>query len=225
MLTRSLFFSLLLAAGANVNASTDDTLAWEFKVYLNDKPIGYHDFRVRQDGDAQTVDIRANFDVNVLFVNLYRYRHQNVETWQNNCLTGIEAETDANGEDFSVSGTLAEEGFAVDTGNEPLTLPDCVMSFAYWNPAFLEADRLLNSQTGEYEPVTITREIAERININGETVPAVRYRVVASTGPITLWYHEDNYRWLALESPAAGGRTLRYEAISLPTGAPQFAER
>ncbi|MDA0977974.1 MAG: DUF6134 family protein [Proteobacteria bacterium] len=217
----------LLFISSSASSSTGTDLAWQFKVFLDERPIGYHEFRIKESGDQRTVDIEAKFDVKVLFVNLYRYRHQNVEIWQDSCLTGIDAVTDANGKDFQVSGGIADGGFALSSGDATITLDDCVMSFAYWNPAFLNATQLLNSQTGEYEPVTITREEQENLTIDGEAVPAVRYRVDASAGKITLWYHRDDYRWLALQSPAAGGRILRYEPVSLPAAAPQprLAER
>ena len=90
------------------------------------------------------------------------------------------------------------------------------MTFAYWNPAFLTENKLLNSQTGEYEDVTITRVGEESIQVNDETLAAVKYLIDLKAGPITLWYGARDFRWLALESVAAGGRTLRYDPLMIP---------
>lgn len=225
MLRSTMLFLSLFSVSVTSSAGSGDELAWQFKVYLDDKPIGYHDFRISEEGETRRVDIEARFDVKVLFVNLYRYRHQTVETWRNDCLMGIDSVTDANGRSFVVNGAVENAGFALSNGDASTTLPECVMSFAYWNPAFLEADRLLNSQTGDYEAVSITRIGEETLNVAGQTLPAVRYRVDSAAGAITLWYHQLDYRWLALTSPAAGDRTLRYEAVLLPDVLPQLAER
>jgi len=85
---------------------------------------------------------------------------------------------------------------------------ECVQTFAYWNPSILRATRLLNPQTGEYEPVQIS-ELGSDV-IAGQ--PAERFRLIGGgTTPlkIDLWYSPAR-DWLALESRTPEGRTLRY---------------
>jgi hypothetical protein len=95
-------------------------------------------------------------------------------------------------------------------------LPACIMTFAYWNPEFLQADQLLNSQTGEYESVSIEREGEDVLAIKGQDVQAVKYSLNLASGPISLWYAADDHRWLSLESIVKGGKVLRYEPVNLP---------
>ena len=200
------------------------TRTWEFRVYLDEKPIGFHHFRLTESGDVLQVSSEARFDVKVLMLNLYRYRHSNRETWENNCLTSISAETDANGRNYRVQGTRANGGFELDQAGSS-TLPPCVMTFAYWNPAFLGEQKLLNAQTGQYEPVTVKRLDREYLPYGGRQVPSLRYQVVTASGPITLWYHADDSRWLGLESPLKGGKTLRYEPVAIPGQPVELARR
>ena len=77
------------------------------------------------------------------------------------------------------------------------------------NPALLKQTRLLNSQTGQYENVTITALGDEVIEVRGAPVTAKRYRILGSKHPIELWYGPGE-RWLALQSSLEGGRKLRY---------------
>lgn len=202
---------LLLPSTVFANTVTD---SWKFDVFLDDKKIGYHDFYVRQNDDSIEMQTRAEFDVNVLFVNLYRYRHQNTERWQDGCLQEIRASTDANGDDFLVSGTSQPSGFVIENSSSAGDLPVCVKTFAYWDPDFLRADRLLNPQTGEYEKVEVKEIGEEVIELSGEAVPAVRYELLADAAPISLWYSQEDQRWLALETIATGGRVLRYSPKS-----------
>ena len=207
---------LLFSASASASASLPPQLQWHFKVLLDNREIGSHQFTVRQANGQQTIQTDASFDVKVLFVNLYRYRHQNTEVWQGNCLRSINAETDVNGKHLSVAGQANDSYFQVNTASTEKELPPCIMTFAYWNRAFLAEDKLLNSQTGEYEDVIITRLGEESLRVNDEAVAAVKYLIDLKAGPITLWYGASDFRWLALESVAAGGRILRYEPLTIP---------
>jgi len=86
------------------------------------------------------------------------------------------------------------------------------MSFAYWNPAFLDQGQLLNMQSGEFLDVEISPPVAEPLTVRGELQPAYRYRLEAGELQLDLWY-STNKQWLALESVVRGGRKLRYELL------------
>lgn len=189
---------------------------WRFQVFLNDKPIGYHRFSVENDGRAQVLTTEASFDVKLLFITAFRYRHENTETWRDGCLQSMDARTDSNGKQLDVTGELRETSFAVTHSGGILVLDECVQSFAYWNPSILDAERLLNSQTGEYEKVEIRRDAVDQVVVGDTTVEAERYTLSAKGGDITLWYARDSYRWLKLEAPAKGGRRIRYLPVDVP---------
>ena len=107
-------------------------------------------------------------------------------------------------------GNNAGDGFVIDTGEREAELPECVMTFAYWNPGFLEQPRLLNPQTGEYLEVEVQDLGRDTVELAGREIPARSVRLTARQLDITLWY-SDTAEWLALESVAKGGRIIRYE--------------
>lgn len=192
---------------AGVRASLDE---WNFRVYLDDAEIGYHNFRLIDEGGRQQLMTEAEFQVKFLFITAYRYEHTNQETWQGDCLQEISARTDANGKRFVVSGAQEENGFAVTANQEQSEISGCVKTFAYWNPEILHEPALLNSQTGEVLPVTVTPVAEEMLLVRGEKTPAMRYKLTARNMELDIWYSSDD-RWLALESTVKGGRKLRYE--------------
>lgn len=209
ILSALLLFSLVLL-GSQAKAASQ-AQEWRFKVYLDDKWIGYHNFRLTPRGNgSHTLDIDARFDVKFLFINAYSYRHQNTEQWQRQCLNSIRSSTNDNGKHFDVIGSTEGSRFYLDNGSERTSLSDCVMTFAYWDPAILGADRLLNAQTGEYVDVSVIPMGSERIAVRGQNVAANRYRLIADQAVIDLWYAENNFRWLALQSTTDSGRKLRY---------------
>jgi len=201
------------AAGA-VSTVADEApdASWRFRVFLDDREIGFHYFFLREDGATQKLRSVADFEYRLMFLKLYDYEHENLETWSGNCLQSVESHTDANGEPFAVRGRQDDGGFRVSGSEGQATLPGCVMSFAYWNPAFLQQERLLNTQDGTFEEVRVSPPVQESVEVRGQQQPAWRYRLEAGDLSLDLWYSLDR-EWLALESEVQGGRTLRYELM------------
>lgn len=216
------FFALLatipFAAGAANTIDTrvsEDAREWNFKVFLDDKEIGFHNFRLEEDGAREQLRSEAEFKVKFLFITAYKYEHENSETWRNDCLLEIRSETDANGKDFKVAGERVDDGFDIEVNaNKDEFVPEsqdaCIKTFAYWNPEFLKEEQLLNVQTGELLDVTVETVGNETLTVRGQEIPAQRYRLVAKNIEVDVWYSDDDESWLALESTVKGGRKLRY---------------
>ena len=182
---------------------------WNFRVLLDGKEVGWHRYVVRGDGASTEVESRAQFDVRFLMLNAYSYRHTARERWRGACLDELESRTETNGRVEEVAAVAYDDAVVVDGPSGDARLPGCVMSFAYWDPRILRATRLLNSQTGELLPVSVSERGTERVSVAGRNVAATRHRLSAPNLQIDLWYADG--RWVALEAPTPGGRTLRYE--------------
>lgn len=208
-----LFFSPPARAEfAPVADQAGDTGSWRFRVFLDDREIGYHHFFLTGEGQHRQLRSEARFEYRLLFLKLFDYEHDNLETWSGDCLHSIRSRTDANGQLYEVEGRQTEDGFQVLAGSDAGSLPDCVMTFAYWNPDFLEQSRLLNSQDGSFVDVQVSNPAHEQRLVDGEAQPVVRYRLEAGELQLDLWY-TDEREWLALESEVDGGRVLRYERV------------
>jgi hypothetical protein len=210
-----LFGAMFLAIITSISVFADTEKKWEFKVYLDDKHIGEHSFVVRDDANTQTIRSQANFDVKILFVTAFSYQHENTETWQNGCLSKIDASTVVNGKLSSVEGRREKGAFSMQTNDSATLLDECVSTFAYWDRDFLGRTQLLNSQTGELKPVKVSRLGQELYTYKNIAIEATRYEIVVDENPISLWYAQDG-RWLGLETLAKGGRVLRYQPVDVP---------
>lgn len=205
--------------------ASDDERRWEFNVFLDEREIGYHNFTVREDDGAQAVDSEARFDVKILFINAFKYRHRSEERWVDGCLQDIESSTRTNGERNRVEGQASGESFTLRTvtakkksdlqfgaDDEQEVDSGCLSTFAYWDRAFVDRERLLNPQTGEVVPVQITRMGEERLDVGGIDTPVERYRIVTPDGEVQVCYTRvgEHWEWVRLESPIES-RMLRYE--------------
>ena len=99
-----LFVLSQAAASGGAIGSEAGAAEWNFRVYLDDNEIGYHHYRIVDDGAMQKVISEAEFEVKFLFITAYRYEHYNEETWRGECVAEISSMTDANGERFRVEG-------------------------------------------------------------------------------------------------------------------------
>lgn len=196
---------------ANSTAGTEPVREWRFRALLDERDIGHHTFRLSGDGERRVLDSEASFEVRFLFLTAYAYDHRATETWAGNCLQAVSAETNDNDVRYAVSGARRAQGFVLNADGGNRQLPPCVMSFAYWNPAILNQQRLLNLQTGAYVPVEVRSDGAETLRLGGRSVPAERYTLRAEGREIRLWYDRERHTWLGLESDTEQGYTLRYE--------------
>lgn len=203
-------FGLAFMSSAPAQERAGEVANWDFDVYLDEKKVGTHLFTVSEADGVKHVQSEANFKVKILFISAYRYEHRAAERWTDNCLEEFDASTNTNGNRIQVSGAQIGAGFFVDRGDKPVELSECVMTFAYWNPDFLDQPRLLNPQTGEYLDVYVEQVGEETLEVRGQPVAATRFKLTANEIDLTLWYSLDD-EWLALESVAKGGRMIRYE--------------
>jgi hypothetical protein len=183
-----------------------------FQVYLDDKPIGEHSFRISESGETRRISSSASFDVDFLFVNAYRYRHSSSEVFRDGCLQEIRATTDDNGKRYRVQGSALGEGFRVEHQDGVEQADGCLMTFAYWDRDFLRQKRLLNAQTGGIEGVTVRQKGRDDVAFGSRKVSATRYALRTDKLTIDLWYN-DALGWVGLSSDTGKGRRLIYRRM------------
>ena len=203
-------YHVLLLASLSWHVCADGKAdSWNFKVYLDDKPVGFHNFTVDGEPNERKLKSEARFDVDFYIFNAYSYQHQSNERWNSDCLSEINSSTNDNGEKFLVQGKTVQGSFDLAIPKGQFDLPSCVMTFAYWNPKMLTQKRLLNPQNGEYVNVDIKPIGQETVKVKGESLPALHYRMKTDKFLIDLWYSPDQ-RWLALDSTLENGRVIHY---------------
>ena len=209
---------------------------WNFDVRLDGKPIGTHRFLVDGPAEARVVSSTAAFDVKLLGITVFRYRHEARERWRGDCLQEIRSSTDDDGKPVQVdrrwelaaptastaTAATGATGATGAAGTGAAADSACLMSYAYWHPALIRQQRLLNPQTGEVDEVRIERLPDATIPVGGRDVDASRWRITStatstSTGKpaparqvLTLWRDRADGRWIGLDAQVKGDRLLTY---------------
>ncbi len=210
---RALALLLMFTACLPLQLSASTSNEWRFQVFLDEKPIGFHHFRLNTSGDTRELRGEAQFSVKLLGFSVYDYSHQNMELWQRDCLQQIEASTDDNGKELFVRGNRNGEQLFLEDNSGSRGVPGCVMTFAYWNPEILAQKQLLNAQTGEYLDISVQSLGETMLQLQGRDIPALHYRLRTDEDDIELWYSSD-HDWLALSSTTRGGRQLHYRRVA-----------
>ncbi|HEY0561939.1 MAG TPA: DUF6134 family protein [Methylophilus sp.] len=185
---------------------------WNFDVFLDKQKIGTHSFKLNENNVLQS---NAKFKVKVLFINAYDYLHSAEESWSNDCLTSLKANTVENKQVFDVSGTKTGQSFDVTMNKKSQQLPECTMTFAYWNPKILKQAKLLNPQNAEYLDTNIQSMGNETIQVKGRPIEATHYKLMGALAGknklnIDLWYNKNN-EWVALKSTTPEGYEINYK--------------
>ena len=204
---------LLLAASASPLLALADSTAsrtWDFRVFLDDKEIGTHRFDLVEQGAERQLTSQARMAVKILFVTAYAYDHHDVEAWSGDCVARLSSKTDDNGKQHHVDLKRGDRETVVQTERGTQQLAECILTFAYWNPAMLQQTQLLNSQDGEYIDVKITAAGDDPIVVRGVKTPARRFELRSKQLSIDLWYSPQG-DWLALQSKTERGQKLIYK--------------
>ncbi|MDQ8020811.1 MAG: DUF6134 family protein [Moraxellaceae bacterium] len=189
---------------------------WDFAVTLDGKPIGRHRFVLsasdEQSGDWQ-LDSRAEYDVRILGIVVYRYRHEARERWREGCLAALSSRTDDDG-DLSVvesrrDGSTLRVSTTRDKARQDAVVPGCAFSYAYWNPGLRSQSRLLNPQTGKLDAVSIAPARSTTLLVAGQQVVATGWQLQGPEGPLEVWY-DSRGRWIGLDALVSGKHALSY---------------
>jgi hypothetical protein len=186
------------------SATIDKNL--DFKVFLNDREVGSHSFVLQQRGENLLVSSTMSLDFTVLMIKKIKYRHQANEVWRAGCLVSLSSQTQKQGKNISVNAITDNTGLVVEHAEGSETIKGCARGFAYWDPTLLDADYLLNAESGQYLPVEISSTVSSQDNIT-------HMLIAGSKADVRLQYDAAG-NWLSLESKLQIGGLLRYQRVA-----------
>ena len=199
----------LLAAASAVHAAAPDSRVYVFEAFLDGRPIGEHRFTVVTDGDERKVTSEADFAVKLIGITVHRYRHRAEERWKGDCLAALDSRTDDDGKPASVTVDRSGDANEITTPAGTTSVPGCLMTYAYWNPALREQKRLLNPQTGKVDAVQVERVASGHVAVAGKDVAATDWRISGGESPVDVWISAQG-EWIGLDSLVGGKHRLAY---------------
>ncbi len=199
-------FTAALLFSVPAQAVVPDSNEIVFEILRNGKPFGMHSVKFEQDGDKTRVLIDIEMKYKLGPITAFNYEHSNEEVWKGDQILSMTSKTDDDGDDYAVDATWGDKVEVDVTKNaeeEAYEAPKDIYTTSYWNIKSLKADKLLNTQKGEIEDVSLTKIGREEYSTSQETVEADHYKVEASL-PLDLWYDAKTQQWIGLKFSARG---------------------
>jgi hypothetical protein len=234
-LTAGLFAGALLApTGAAAAASfapvtaeqAEETGLLRFDVKRGGDKIGTHQLTFRRLGDRLTVKVDIDLSVGIGPIKFFRYTHDNTTTWDNGRVVAMKTRTNDDGTDYRVDAKRLDDGsLQVRTKDGTKTVEGTILPSTYWVAATIDADKLLNTQKGTVEDITVDADGVDTVETADGPVQAQRY-VIHGALDTHIWYR-DMGRWVGLAFDARGERVtyhLTEHRGYLPTEPPKIGE-
>jgi hypothetical protein len=206
MIRNVLIILSMLYVGQVASFETDKVVrVLDFEVFLDDREVGRHTFKLLEKGDSIQVSSSMALDFKLFKIKRVKYRHQADEVWESGCLVSLQSETEKQGKAFAVDASTDQTGLVVQRAKEIETLDGCVRGFSYWNPEWLQGAYLLNAESGINVPVEINSRISAQDSIT-------HIALTLPNADINLQY-DDAGEWLSLQTELLIGGTLRYQRV------------
>jgi hypothetical protein len=206
MIRNVLIILSMLYVGQVASLETDKVVrVLDFEVFLDDREVGRHTFKLLEKGDSIQVSSSMALDFKLFKIKRVKYRHQADEVWESGCLVSLQSETEKQGKAFAVDASTDQTGLVVQRAKEIETLDGCVRGFSYWNPEWLQGAYLLNAESGINVPVEINSRISAQDSIT-------HIALTLPNADINLQY-DDAGEWLSLQTELLIGGTLRYQRV------------
>ncbi len=189
-----------VGAEAALTATAPPASIW-LDAFRNGESFGYHAVAFTQDEEGRLIaDTTVRFRVKAGPIPVYRYELNGRGVWRDD---GLERFVSMGRKGDASAGVRMErvaEGWRV--GGTVVTAEDLVPA-THWNKASLEASRMVDAETGEIVPVTVTHMGATTLEAGGRSVTAEGYAVDGAIDYLVLF---DGDRWSGLEFTLDGDR-------------------
>jgi hypothetical protein len=211
-------------ATASVRAEQDEkapfepTETREFDVLVDDRPVGIHVMRIREDGQQAVVAMRSDVEVRVL---LYRYVYvfDSQETWDGHRLVSFHSLTSDNGKKIRVQLKRDANHSLVQFQDHKTKIEPPHQTTAYSRlPPGVEKPRtlrLLNLDDGESVSVTWSPGEEVKLQVADRSIPCRKW-IVNGAVNAELWF--DRAGWLVRQRTLERGHRSELRLTSIRQG-------
>ena len=179
-----------------------------FDVYREADKVGSHIVRFEGKPDNLTVISEFNLNINILFINAYRFNYRSKANWQKGILNKLSVVVNDDGDKFSFDANKRSGKLVISNMKNSFEAFLPVYPTNHWNAGVLNQKQVLNTLTGELNQVEIIKKGHEVINATNGQIRAMRY---AYTGDLQteIWYDEKN-RWVGMQFIGSDGSLIKY---------------
>lgn len=180
-----------------------------FDIMRKGSKLGIHQLSFSPAADGVTVHTAVELVYKIMGVTLYHYTHRAIEIWAGNQVVSMQAMTNDNGAQYSVTARRGPGGLAVQGTKAPrYVAPVDALPASHWNQRELEGP-WINTQDGRLMRPKVIAGHVETIPAGGGHSLSARRFTLSGDVQLDMWYDE-RLGWSGL-SFTKGGALVRYE--------------
>lgn len=182
-----------------------------FTVTRNGEPIGTQVYRIDRQGERVVVDIQTDIDFRLLWVPIYRFRHESREIWDGDRLVRMVSNTNDNGApvslDVEMDGRVLKVGG--ERGKSQAEVDPKAVPASLWNPVVVKRQRLLDTVNGTVMAAQGRFLGEDTLTVGARTIQARHYRLSGDYSR-DLWYDSRDGSLVHVSFEAPDGSSVEY---------------
>jgi hypothetical protein len=186
----------LYPAIADVPAATKTHQSYD--VIREGTKIGTNVVDVERRGDAVSVKISTKISVKIMYIEAYRFNHEETESWKGGLLVAFNSHTDDNGKDHNLAVTPAANKLDMLADGKHTDAPLNLRPASLWDRGFNAQNELFDTATGKLMAIK-TKDLGdEKITANGVAHDTRHYKISGDFNR-DVWFDGDTLVRLKLQ--------------------------
>tara|TARA_B100001093_G_scaffold512317_1_gene581955 strand:+ start:618 stop:1301 length:684 start_codon:yes stop_codon:yes gene_type:complete len=178
----------------------------EYELYRNNKPIGYHKYDFKREGNNLSIISEVNFKISKLGVDLYKYFAKSEENYEKGVFKKYSSKTKQNKKERYVNISLdpTNKELIIDGSSYKGKASRNFIVGTWWNHEIIKAEAQISGISGRIIKQTVTFIGKEEIKIDNKTYKTLHFNFKSSDESLPdskklntdIWYEEDTYLWV-----------------------------
>jgi hypothetical protein len=174
----------------------------------NGENVGRHVIDISRNGDSTSVRISTNVVVKVAFIPVYRFEHQEMETWRGNQLVSLKSQTNDDGTAHHLAVIAEGDHLRVDGDGGEAMAAATILPASLWNAGIIYQSMLLNTLDGTQMRVAVADRGEEIVEAHGAQVPAHHFSISGGLNR-DVWFDRSK-TLVRVQFAAKDGSTVTY---------------
>jgi len=184
-----------------------------FQVIRNQQPVGHYTTRFRTTSEGWEARVEMSLSLSVLLLWQYEYHYQASETWQHGRLSELEIRINDNGDTRTMRLAQHRDQLVQAGGSaSPQAIDLPILTSHHFDPAVINARRILNTLTGQENRVQLVHLGEEQLQMGDKQIASDRYRYQGDLHDTEVWYAKTG-QWLKLRFPDKTGTPIEFHCL------------
>tara|TARA_B100000886_G_scaffold311937_1_gene247537 strand:+ start:1135 stop:1818 length:684 start_codon:yes stop_codon:yes gene_type:complete len=204
-----LSIAIIFFLSLNINAHVEHYSKYnylEYELFRNNKPIGYHKYNFKRDGNNLIIDNEVSFKITKLGVDLYKYYAKGVEKYKNGIFVGFNSKTNQNKKEKFVNIIIdpIDKNLIIDGSSFNGKVDKDLIIGTWWNHEIVQKKAQISAVSGRVIEQKVEFKGKEDVKIGDKIFKTLKFNFSSSDPSLSkdkklntdIWYEEDTFLWV-----------------------------